>query len=286
MRKDKPVTMREVAIETPDEISLNGYLFETKDAKSLTVLHAATGVPATYYSDFARWHSETNQRHVLIYEYRDSLLRNPEQLKQSKTSMADWGLIDQVAALDYMLERYPKLEVETIGHSLGGFCIPFHINADKIKVHRAINSGLAYWRQHPWHFTAQVIMFWFLVGPVLTKIMGYMPGQLLGMKTHLPARVYWQWRKWCTNEKFHEIEWGKELPQPDLQRFRGDLKIFTATDDEVIPSARVKALTRFFPATNSTSITEIDARDFGIKKIGHITIFSKKCSNVWPLLVE
>lgn len=274
-----------ITLHTSDGIDLNGLIFRPEQPQSATVVHPATGVPFKYYLPFAEWLSKTHNRTVLIYAYRDSENPTPAELRQSKTVMSDWGIHDQSAALDYLIENVPELEIHTIGHSLGGFCVPFHQNAHQIVSHTGVNSGLAYWPTHPWSYIFQVIMFWFVLGPIATKVLGYLPGQFLGMKNGLPAGVYWQWRNWCTHRDFYKPEWGTALPTPDLQRFRGKLKLFSCSDDVTIPTSRVKALTRFYPVASSTEIETLNPKDFGLKSIGHIPIFSSKCHAVWPTLI-
>lgn len=275
---------RKLTLETADGASLNGELFEHSSATGITVIHGATGVPFLYYNAFAAWYAERTARHVLIYEYRDSGDISKSEIKSSKTTMADWGVYDQSAALDYVVGTFPDLEVHTIGHSLGGFCIPFHKNADKITTHTAVNSGLAYWPTHPWHYMPQIILFWFILGPLATLTLGYLPGRLLGMKTNLPPGVYWQWRRWCTNPKLHEIDWGKSMPVPDLNRFNGKLNILATVDDTIIPPARVYILDRFFPKAQVEKHL-LKPKDFGLKSIGHIQVFSARNKAVWPTLI-
>lgn len=277
--------MQSILIPTSDGIELKGVLVETSEPTGITIIHGATGVPFTYYKAFAEWLSVEKKHHVLFYEYRDSGDLSNAEIKASKVTMADWGITDQSAALDFAIKAYPNVPIHTIGHSLGGFCVPFHKNADKIVSHITVNSGLAYWPTHPWSYTLQVIMFWFILGPLAVKILGYLPGILLGMKSNLPSNVYWQWRKWCTNPDLHKIQWGKELPQPDLDNFKGKLTIFATKDDQVIPPKRVFILDRFYP-TAKVEKRLLDPAEHGLKSIGHIAIFSKHCSPVWPEIIR
>jgi len=278
--------MKDVTFQTLDGVTLQGILYEAVNPKAVTVFHGATGVPFHYYRHFAQWLSKTHARHVLIYDYRDNNLKSGKALRASKTTMADWGLHDQPAALDYLLATYPELPLHTIGHSLGGFCVPYHAHNDKIISHTGINAGAAYWKAHPWSFMLQTILFWFLLGPLVVKILGYLPGQVLGMKTHLPASVYWQWRRWCTHEDFYECEWGNGLETPDLNRFKGKLKLIACEDDKLIPPARVKYLQKFFPSAKEPHFEVLSPKRYGLKSIGHITIFSKKNSKIWPDIVK
>ncbi len=205
-------------------------------------------------------------------------------LKKSRTTMGDWGVLDQAAALDYMITKYPDLPAHTIGHSLGGFCIPFHKNADRIVEHTAVNSGPAYLFAHPLFFIWKAFALWYLIGPITSLAFGYLPGRRIGLNADIPSSVYWQWRRWCINEQFHQIDWGTKLPQPDLERFTGKLKIISADDDYTIPSKRAKELKRFFPRAQAAFST-ISPEKYGGGPIGHIAIFSKRNRDAWTELL-
>lgn len=273
-----------VTFETTDGVVLHGQVFLAADAIGTTILHGATGVPVGYYENFARWYASQKQHHVLIYAYRDTLDMSASKLRSSRTTMADWGILDQPAALEYMLTQYPDLPAHTIGHSLGGFCIPFHENAGQIVKHTAVNSGPAYFWAHPWHFIAKAFALWYLIGPISAWLTGYLPGKRIGLNADIPSTVYWQWRKWCTRETFYEDDWGSEIAAPDLSRFQGEFRIIATADDYVIPAKRVWELQRYFPNVTARK-TLIDPRDYGMKELGHISIFSKRNSAVWTALL-
>ena len=277
--------MEAVHIPTSDGIELSAFLYECEKPSAVTIIHGATGVPVYYYKPFAEWLAQNHNQTVLIYAYRGTEKNSPAFLRNSPVTMADWGIGDQSAVLDYALQQFPDLGVKIIGHSLGGFCLPYHANADRVISHTAVNSGPAYWRAHPWHFFLQVIMFWFLLGPLATLVLGYLPGWLLGMKSNLPAGVFWQWRRWCTSPVFYECEWGGALPKPDLEKIKCPVRIIGTKDDVMIPPAQVKKLARYFPSAK-TSFTEIDPASYGLKSIGHIGIFSARCKPVWDVLLE
>ncbi len=275
--------MRAVSIPTSDDSVLEGFVFQQENANGVTILHGATGVPAKYYFPFAQWLQAEQNEIVLVYNYRDSNLP-PKKLAKSPIKMSDWGIDDQSAVLDFVLAAYPDMPVKTIGHSLGGMCLPYHRSAHRVQRHIAVNSGPALWWAHPWHFIPQVILFWFLLGPLATWILGYMPGKRLGLNMDLPPQVYWQWRRWCTNPGFFEIDWGKVIVKPDFSRVRCPVHLVSVSDDVMIPPNRVRELARYYPHAD-ISYREIIPSKSGLKSIGHIGIFSSRCSSVWPQML-
>ncbi len=252
--------------------------------RAVAVLHGATGVPAGYYGPFADWMAAQRRVHVLIYDYRDTGWSADGPVRRSRARMSDWGVGDQSAALDHALATFPDLPVWTIGHSLGGMCLAFHENADRIERHIAIASGPAHWTRHPWHFMPQVLAFWFLIGPLATRLRGYLPGAALGLKANLPAGVFWQWRRWCTSRGFHRVDWGGVMPEPQPGRVRCPVELVAFEDDVMIPPDRVRALAAFYPLAE-ISFRSIAPRAVGLKGIGHVAGFARRSAAAWPRMV-
>ena len=276
--------MEQIYIQTSDNYQLTGHIFKHHSPERVTIIHGATGVPSGYYKPFASWLCEQKNSHVIIYDYRDSALENSQELKKSSVLMSDWGMIDQASVLDYCIRNFPELETHVIGHSLGGMCLSHQPNSGRVTSHIAVNAGPAYWPKHPWHFIPQVIAFWYLIGPLATKLFGYMPGKIIGLKADLPKDVYWQWRRWCTNPGFFEKDWGSILEKPDLTKTTCPVRLVATSDDVMIPPPRVKALAKYFP-NSKINYHEIIPKSINVKEIGHIGIFARRNSAAWPQIL-
>lgn len=278
-------TERLMEIVCGDGVRLAARVFEPAGVPPgvAIVLHGATGVPRDYYAAFARWLAEARGAAVLTYDYRDSGHSARGPVRRSRASMGDWGVLDQGAALEFACETWPDLPVEVVGHSLGGMFLPFHARADRVRQLTAVASGPAFWTRHPPGFLPQVIAFWFLAGPVATLLNGYMPGRLLGLGADLPAPVYWQWRRWCTSPRFHRVDWGGALPQPDPARVTGKVRLVGIADDPMIPPPVVRDLAAFYPQAEIEHL-EIAPAAYGLKAIGHLRVFSERCKAAWPVI--
>ncbi|MFM2045154.1 MAG: hypothetical protein RLY86_3730 [Pseudomonadota bacterium] len=279
-------TARPITIPCPDGPILPGRLFlpPVGEPEMALLVNGATGVPRDYYARFARWAATERRAAVLIYDYRDcgEAARGP--VRQSTASMGDWGVQDQGAALEWLCGTYPDLPVEVVGHSLGGMFLNFHDKANRVRRLTAVASGPAHWRRHPAGFTPQVLMFWFLAGPLVTRAMGYMPGKMLGLGADLPPEVYWQWRRWCTSRRFFKVDWGRHLPEPDLTRMTGEVRLVGIADDPMIPPPVVRDLAEFYPRAR-VEHRVITPAEVGVKAIGHLRVFSDRCRAAWPLLL-
>ncbi|MBB6251772.1 alpha/beta hydrolase family protein [Nitrospirillum iridis] len=277
-----------VRITTPDGAQLAGRLMlppAVPTPEIAIVIHGATGVPRDYYARFAVWLAGARDAAVLTYDYRDFGASAAGPVRHSDATMAVWGVVDQAAALDYLCDRFPDAEIWVVGHSLGGMCLPFHANAGRVARLIAVASGPAHWTKHPWRYTPSVIAFWFLLGPLATRLWGYLPGRLLGLGADLPKGVFWQWRRWCTSRGFYRVDWGRAMPHPMPDRMTGAVTLVGIADDEMMPPERVRRLADFYPAATIRHrvITPAEA---GVKAIGHLRLFAERNAQAWPLLLE
>jgi predicted alpha/beta hydrolase len=200
--------------------------------------------------------------------------------------MADWALKDQSAALDMVAARFPNLPVWVIGHSLGGMFASWHAKADRVERVIAVAAGPAYYLRHPARFLPLVLLFWLVLGPITTRIFGYLPGKHSGIGVDLPAGVFWQWRRWCLSKTFHRVDWGRTMPVPDLTRFTGAVTLVGIRDDVMIPPERVRLQAQYYPAASHIDYREIEPKSIGQSGIGHLRIFSERCKAAWPLLLS
>jgi predicted alpha/beta hydrolase len=242
------------------------------------VLHPATGVPASYYAQFAAWVAAQGHA-ILTYDYRADA--SP---KHSRIKMSDWGIEDQNAALNCLIDHFPTAQIRVIGHSLGGFMTMFHEQAHRIASLSAVCSGPAYWKRTPFPQVIGAFGFWQILGPIATAINGYLPARLLGASAPTPPEAFHQWRIWCGNPELHRGQWGNQLPWPDLDRFNGRLNMIGVSDDWMIPPSVVADLVRFYPRAVAEFHT-VTPQQAGCKSIGHMAIFRPRAAAHWPKLL-
>ncbi|WP_245294470.1 alpha/beta hydrolase family protein [Rhizobium aegyptiacum] len=266
------------------EHQLSGRYFAPMGAvRANLVLHGATGVPARYYRAFATWAAEQGIG-VLTYDYRDFGASRRGPIRESRATMADWGIADQAAAEAALLELAPDGPVWLLGHSLGGLMFPFRRHDKRVARIITVGSGFAHVTDHPWNYRPTVVAFWYLVGPVATALAGYLPGRRLLLGADLPAGIYWQWRRWCTSRNFFKSDVGKSLPEPDFTAPRLDLTMLTMADDVVVPPAAVWRYAAAFPQT-SVNRRMLRPEEFGLKSLRHIEVMSERSAPAWPAIL-
>jgi len=251
------------------------------DPRLTVVLHGATAVPAAYYAPFCTWLAGHAQAQVLTYDYRDcGRSRRPGR---GRASMADWLALDQDAALSEAARAAGDGPLEAVGHSLGGLGLMFQRDAAKVRRLVAVASGPAYWRRHSLAETPRVAAFWFLVGPATARLLGHVPRQVTGFGEHVPREAFAQWKRWCMQPHFHRVDWGGDLPAPDLDAFAGRLRLVAAADDGVIPPATVRRLAEFYPRA-TTEFALLARAAAGGLSIGHAGMFKSSRRALWPLI--
>ncbi len=246
--------------------------------KAAYVLHCATGVPAAYYTKFAEWVASQGYA-ILTYDYRQD-----ETAKNSKIRLSDWGITDQSAPLDTLIDLFPDTEIRVIGHSLGGLTTAFHDQANRIASFSAVCSGPAYWRRAPFPANLNAFAFWYILGPLGIALTGAVPSRLLGTPQPIPKYVFRQWRDWCTNRYLHKSDWGKSIPEPDLAAVTARLNLIAVSDDTLVPPVCVADHAAFYPHAKASFETLTPAMA-ATQTIGHLAIFRPKCAALWPKLL-
>jgi predicted alpha/beta hydrolase len=276
--------VEDVRIATADGRFLAGRLHRPSGEPRLAVvLHGGAGFPARFYQDFAAWFARTHHAAFLTYDYRDFGWSLDGPLAKSDATLSDWGIKDQSAALNFLLDRFPDLPVRVLGHSLGGQWLAFHEGVGRIDRAVVIASGPGYWRDHPWPMLPKVVVFWWLLGPLAARLTGHMPGEALGLGADIPAGVYWEWRRLCLRRDYHRSEWGQAYPQPRLEAAKFELTIVPIADDALIAPHMVRKLPAFYPHAQ-VGETLLSPDQLGLKSIGHGGAFLARNNSCWPII--
>ncbi|CUH42438.1 alpha/beta hydrolase family protein [Ruegeria atlantica] len=284
MLDNTPVVLTEDFTFSAGEAELSARLYMPVSAPDVAVVvHAATGVPRDYYQHFARWLVEEQGMACLTYDYRDFGHSLRGRLRDSQATMADWALINMPAARAEMRRRFPAAQQWSIGHSVGGMLGPIQPDIEQIDRMICVCSGLVTVSDHPWPYRALATMFWYAHPPLLVKALGYLPGKALGFGSDLPARVYWQWRKWCTAELSYVPDIGKSLPDALWAASETPVDLFTMDDDQVVPPNAVWRLADLYGPKARRH--QLSPKDFGLAEVGHIGAFARRNAAIWPRLI-
>lgn len=273
-----------VEFPTPDGTQLRGTLFTPDDPRAIVVISGATGVPERFYRRFASWLAEDNGLACLTYTYRDMHDDSPRAMRRSVASMQDWAITDGQAARDYARSQFPDLPMWVIGHSLGAMMLSKQPRLDGITRVITIGSGLVDHRQHPMPYRALVYLFWFLLGPATTRMLGYLPGKTIGLGSTLPARVFWQWRDWCTAGPDGFLA-RTDLPKSDWSRSGAPVRIVGIEDDAICPPVCAFNLAKAYEGAEIDAV-RVNPAEHGVRKLGHFGLFTRAGRPWWPALIR
>ena len=290
MNTPQPTVDKEaVDITCQDGTVLKGHFLSAHGGREApthapVLLCPATGVKQHFYLRFAAWLAEQGHD-VLVFDYRGIGLSLQGQLKDCRATLAEWGQQDQVAALNWLVQRTGRDQVLLIGHSAGGQMIgllPNHRHVSRL-VGVAASTGWLSGMRPGFRFKAYFGLR--MAVPLGARLKGYAPTAALGLGENLPTRVGVQWGQWCAAGGY-ATNAVKGRPQQD---FHGDIRIpitvFHATDDDIANPTTVADLMRTFPAARK-QVHQISPREHGLKSIGHIDWFRPSHQALWPLLAK
>jgi predicted alpha/beta hydrolase len=266
--------------------TLRGRIFRPKGRpRAALVLHGATGAPAGFYRAFAEWAASERDLAVLTYDYRDFGASARRPVRGSPATLADWGRLDQGAALSTLAATFPTTPLWVLGHSLGGLWLGWHEAMARVERSIIIGAGLTHVSDHPLKFRWKAQLFWSAPVQGMAAAMGYLPGRLAGLNADLPLGVYRDWRRWCLSPGWHLSDVGRSLPLPDPRRVQGNLRVIAVADDELVPPAAVwRAMSLYPEAVKQQRV--LRPADFGLPAIGHIPPFHRRNAALWPAILD
>jgi predicted alpha/beta hydrolase len=264
-------------------LAANWFLPEREPARGTLIIHGATATPAAFYRRFARFAASRGLR-VLTYDYRGIGLSRPASLRDSRATLSDWALLDARAAHLHVRERFPDEPVAIVGHSFGGQLVG--LLGETRSAHAALMVGcqLAYYGNWPTR-SARLLLAtgWRAVLPLVTALVGYLPGRFVGSGEDLPAGVARQWGRWCCHPDYYMGE------HPDararLAAFDAPTLFYSFTDDTFAPGRAVAQLLSHLPKAQLEH-RRIDPRTLGAGPIGHFGFFRAGTASLWPAALD
>lgn len=246
------------------------------------VIAGATGVGQGFYRRFAAF-AQAHGLEAITLDYRGVGESAPESLKGFDMNFLDWARLDLAAVVDAVAEDGRPLYL--VGHSYGGHALGLLPNHDRIaaSVFCAIGAGWHGWMR--WPERLRLMFFWNVVGPVLTRLKGYLPFRLLGMGEDLPLPVYRQWRRWCQNPDYFFDDPGLDEELAGFARVRCPIAAINATDDGWAPPRSRDVFMRHYENAPLQTV-DLAPPDIGLKAIGHMDYFRPRAQPLWRSILE
>jgi len=196
------------------------------------LLCPATGVRQHFYLRFATWLAQQGHD-VLVFDYRGIGLSLHGPLRASQARLQDWGQLDQVAALDWLLHRTACEQVLMLGHSAGGQMIGLLPNHGKVARLVGVSASTGWFSGMRLGFRLKARFGLRLAMPLSILFKGYGVSSVLGLGENLPAGVARQWGQWCAAGGY-ATNAIRQHPERDFHaQVRTPMTVLHAADDDI-----------------------------------------------------
>ncbi len=274
-----------IRIPARDGYNLSAKLYEPKTPSlGVVQIHCGTGIPQKLYANFAAFIAQQGFT-ALTFDYRGVAESAPQDLGQFNDPLSDWGKMDMAGVFDWVLDNFPNQKKIVIAHSMGGQLLGLMDNHKYIDQIFLIASSTGYWKDmdHPYKWFPA--FFWYVLVPIHIKVYGYVNAKKIRQGENLPRGVALQWRKWCVHPNYFEQDFGKELSPLFFENITAPIKAIQIQDDPLANSVTCSKLLKYY-SNAKIELEEIHPQQYGVPKIGHTGLFSRKFKNtLWTKIV-
>lgn len=266
------MTERSIFIPALDGYRLAATLFPPAAADNGIVvqINAATGVRREYYHAYARFLASRGF-HVVTYNYRGIGDSRDIGWHGAEPSLQDWGEQDLAGVIEWINREYPRHRLVCVGHSGGGQWMGLARNNARVQGQLAISSQSGYWRHFRSRDWPRLLFTWYLLIPLVTRLLGRFPGRLIGSED-LPRGVALNWARWCRNRHYISDRRGNPIRE-HYHHYRGRLRFYVIDDDRFFaPADAVRALAGYYKNAD-VQILHVAPADYGVAQIGHFGFF-------------
>ena len=262
-------------IAASDGFELTATLFDGGSISKTNVVIIASdiGVRRGRYEDFAIFLCKQGFQ-VVTFDYRgigDSL---PTGIRQSPADLTDWGKHDLSGVISWTASEYGNAAITVLGHGVGGQILPLATNRRLVDAVILVASYSGYWKFLPSQTKYAMLLLWTFVLPILTVLLGYLPGRLVGLNENLPAWVAREWAYWSRHPDYLGRD-GVELIRAQFASLKVPLLAYSFWDDPMAPQEAVDELMEWYASAQITR-RHIEEADLEEADIGHFGFFTEK----------
>jgi predicted alpha/beta hydrolase len=274
----------EIQIPAKDGFLLSASLWKQTNPKGVIALNAGTCIKRNFYQTFCNWLALQNYD-VINYDYRGVGGSSPMNLEGFKASIVDWGRNDIAGVIDWVVTQYPNQKRYMIGHSMGGQVLGLADNINQLDKIVTLAASYGNWKNYTIPRRYKTGFFWATLIPLTTIKHGYFPAQKYNMGENWPKGVAWNWWAWCLRRIPHStILDNKEIPH-FYKQTKVPISAYFFTDDELATKRTIPHYQHDF-ANAPLEIKRLHPEMIGVKKIGHMGVFKKKCHKIWEQILE
>lgn len=265
-----------------DGYLLTGSLYSLQTPKAQILIASATGVPQTFYRRFAEFAMQQGYQ-VLTFDYRGVAQSALHNLKDFEMSYLDWGKYDLTGAIDY-LEQFNS-PIYMVGHSFGGQALGLAPNHALVKAMYCFGTGAGWSGYMPLAERIKVQIVWNIIFPPMVAYKGYLAWSNVNMGADLPKGVYKEWKKWCKNPTYFFGDPAQKHLLDLYAQVKTPIFAVAALDDAwALPKSRHAFMQHYTHAP--IQYIDITAKQYGLKKIGHMGYFRKGSEQIWQSIIQ
>lgn len=282
--------LNKIQISSKDDVKLAGILLKPENPKAIIQINSATAVPKEFYSSFAQYLMENNFA-VLYYDYHGIGESKPETgLKGIKYQYTDWAKYDMSAAIDFCKKEFPKLPFLILGHSVGGQMIGLVPNTNgNVKGMVTVNTSSGYGGNMKFKDRFRNFYFFEIIRPISLALFGYGKLKKLGIMEDIPKNIYNDWREWCSvSDYFFDKKYFNNIEGIEgFQNISFPIDVYISTDDDIATEKNVTSFWKHIKSSKSINFHWLNPKDYGLKEIGHFSLFRKKHKEIlWPIILN
>jgi predicted alpha/beta hydrolase len=275
------IAVSELRLTASDGYALVATEYSPASPHAQIVIAGATAVPQGFYRRFAEYAAAQGYR-VLTFDYRGVGKSAPSRLRGFRMDFRDWGRLDLAAAIEHC---DPSLPLHLVGHSYGGHAIGLLPNHARIRSAYIFGTGAGWSGWMPRLERLRVFALWWLVGPPLVRLKGYLPFRMLGMGEDLPIDIFYQWRHWCGFPRYFFDDPEQHPLRAQFAQVRVPIVVANALDDAWAPPCSRDAFMTGYTNSDWRGV-DIDPRRQGVGAIGHMGYFRAQAKSLWQPVLE
>ncbi len=271
---------QKIEIEAEDGRVLAGLLVAPETPVRSAVMSPAVAIPKERYLHFARAGAAQGAA-VLVFDYRAQGASVQGHIRDDHAGLRDWGRLDMPAAIATLDRHYPDLPMVGIHHSVGAWVLGLASNHSRLCRHAFLCSGWGHGNSKPLPFRLVEMFFWHVYGPSCVRLFGHIPKGGPWKGEPVNATLFAQWKAWCHQATCDRatIAGGPDKPHY-YDEVTTPIRSFGYHDDPIANRTTVPMVLSLYRNADSEEIWAAP-EDFGVDKIGHHGLLSRKCAKAW-----
>ncbi len=271
----RSVEAKLATVPARDGVPLAVTVFTPKDGTTdrVIIVAAATAVRQSFYEPYARFLASSGCT-VITFDYRGigKSLHGP--IERTVATIRDWGEKDFAAIVDFAADEYPGESLQVVGHSVGGQLVGILDNVNRIDAVCTVAAQHGYWRLYPFRQALTYALLWYIVFPVVTRLLSYFPAKKLRLGENLPKGAALEWARFARSRHYFVDADGAPL-RAGFHAYEGPIVAYSIADDVRAPRERVHALHALFGKAN-VEHRHVEPNRVEARSIGHVGFFFAK----------